>query len=228
MNSLGIDTKNLHHAYLIAGDGTHVVPVLEDFLSNTLEYQIHSNPDYVKEEFQLFGVDDSHRINSIQSKKAITQGKKVFVLTCNSFSSEAQNSLLKMFEEPTVDTHFFIIVPTFENILPTLRSRVLILDLGDFAKRKPDTAFAKEFFASTIAERLKLVNDIVEDKDKSKVGAFFDDIEHHAHGLLKTGESKESLTLLLQDLLVFRGYLHDRAPSLKMLVEYIVHTAPNL
>jgi DNA polymerase III delta prime subunit len=228
MNPLGIDTENLHHAYLIAGDGTHVVPVLEDFLSKTLEYPIGGNPDYVKEEFQLFGVDDSHRINSIQSKKAITQGKKVFVLTCNSFSNEAQNSLLKMFEEPTLDTHFFIIVPTLDSVLPTLRSRVLILDLGDIAKRKPDTAFAKEFFASTVAERLKLVNHIIEDKDKSKAGAFLDDIEHHAHSLLKAGESKDALTLLLQDVLVFRGYLHDRAPSVKILVEHIVHTLPSL
>lgn len=228
MNSLGIDTENLHHAYLIAGDGAHVVPMLEEFFIKTLQYPLISNPDYVKEEFELFGVDDSHRINSIQSKRAITQGKKIFVLTCNAFSSEAQNSLLKMFEEPTAQTHFFIIVPAIDSILPTLRSRVLILDVGDVGRRKADTSFAKEFFASTISERLKLVNDIVEDKDKEKTAGFFDDIESYAHSLLRSGKSNASLSQLLQDVLVFRGYLRDRAPSVKMLVEHIVHTAPNL
>ncbi len=228
MNSFGIDTENVHHAYLIAGDGKRVVPIIEEFLMKDLEYRLHGNPDYVKEEFELFGVDDSHRIHSIQSKKAITEGKKIFVLSVQSFSSEAQNSLLKMFEEPTSDTHFFIIVPSLEAILPTLRSRMPVLNLGDLAKRNPDTAFAKEFFASTISDRLKLVNHIIEDKDKSKAGAFLDDIEHHAHSLLKAGESKDALTLLLQDVLVFRGYLNDRAPSIKILVEHIVHTLPNL
>ncbi len=223
MNSLDIDTKNLHHAYLISGKGELVVPIIENFLAEALKYPLQGNPDYVKEAFDLFGVDDGHRINNMQNRRAIISGKKIFVLTCSTFSSEAQSSLLKMFEEPTADTHFFIIVPTLDIVLPTVRSRMMVITSEENTRRKPDFAFAKTFFESNISERLKMMETVTEEKDKTKAGYFLDDIEQYAHEQLKKGGDLKFVHLL-SDVVMFRGYLRDRAPSVKMMIEHIVHT----
>ncbi len=36
--------------------------------------------------------------------------------------------MLKVFEEPRGDTHFFMLMPTADNLLPTLKSRLFIID----------------------------------------------------------------------------------------------------
>ena len=55
-------------------------------------------------------------------------GKKIFIIETGFFTREAQNSLLKVFEEePTEGTHFFVFTPSAETLLPTLRSRMVIL-----------------------------------------------------------------------------------------------------
>ncbi len=52
---------------------------------------------------------------------------KYIVLGGNSFTQEAQNSLLKVLEEPPRNIEFIIISPTKSNLLPTVRSRLPIL-----------------------------------------------------------------------------------------------------
>ena len=51
---------------------------------------------------------------------------KYIVLAGNSFTTEAQNSLLKILEEPPLNIKFIIISPTKSNLLPTVRSRLPI------------------------------------------------------------------------------------------------------
>ena len=52
---------------------------------------------------------------------------KYIILGASSFTNVAQNSLLKVFEEPPKNIEFIIISPTKSNLLPTVRSRMPIL-----------------------------------------------------------------------------------------------------
>jgi len=52
---------------------------------------------------------------------------KYLILGSKSFGIEAQNSLLKLFEEPPRNIEFIIISPTKSNLLPTVRSRLPIV-----------------------------------------------------------------------------------------------------
>ena len=221
--STHIEKNNLHHAYAFAGDSVSLIENLEAYFKDTLLFSTHGNPDYQKEEFINFGVDDGHRIAASHLKKAIAGNKKIYLISVSSFSHEAQNALLKMFEEPTADTHFFIIVPTLDIVLPTVRSRMMVITSEENTRRKPDFAFAKTFFESNISERLKMMETVTEEKDKTKAGYFLDDIEQYAHEQLKKGGDLKFVHLL-SDVVMFRGYLRDRAPSVKMMIEHIVHT----
>jgi DNA polymerase-3 subunit delta' len=52
---------------------------------------------------------------------------KYIVFGANSFTQEAQNSLLKVLEEPPRNIEFIIITPSKSNLLPTVRSRLPII-----------------------------------------------------------------------------------------------------
>ena len=52
---------------------------------------------------------------------------KYIIMGSNSFTSVAQNSLLKVLEEPPANIEFIIISSTKSNLLPTVRSRLPML-----------------------------------------------------------------------------------------------------
>jgi DNA polymerase-3 subunit delta' len=52
---------------------------------------------------------------------------KYIVIGATEFTDVAQNSLLKLLEEPPVNIEFIIISPTKSNLLPTVRSRLPLL-----------------------------------------------------------------------------------------------------
>jgi len=62
---------------------------------------------------------------------------KYIILGSNSFTSVAQNSLLKVLEEPPANIEFIIISSTKSNLLPTVRSRLPILK-GEKTHNKKD------------------------------------------------------------------------------------------
>ena len=53
---------------------------------------------------------------------------KVIVLTANRFTPIAQNKLLKILEEPPLKTYFILITPLKSGLLPTIRSRLPIIE----------------------------------------------------------------------------------------------------
>ena len=55
---------------------------------------------------------------------------KYIVLAAQEFTAVAQNSLLKLLEEPPKNIEFIIISPTKSNLLPTVRSRLPILKVN--------------------------------------------------------------------------------------------------
>ena len=55
---------------------------------------------------------------------------KYIVLAAEEFTAVAQNSLLKLLEEPPRNIEFIIISPTKSNLLPTVRSRLPILKVN--------------------------------------------------------------------------------------------------
>jgi len=60
---------------------------------------------------------------------------KYLILGAKEFTLVAQNSLLKILEEPPTNIRFIIISPTKSNLLPTVRSRMPIIK-GDSSQEK--------------------------------------------------------------------------------------------
>ena len=159
-------TGNLHHAYALEGDKKTAVPILYDFFENDLKIKTKSNPDFYFNEFENFGIGNGREIQNLASKKAVSGNTRIFVIAFSSITSEAQNSLLKLFEEPSEGVHFFIIISSFEIFLPTLKSRLHILKIGSVSG--DEKSLADKFIKASKGKRLELLKDIIENKDKQE------------------------------------------------------------
>ncbi|MBI4120698.1 MAG: hypothetical protein HY457_00360 [Parcubacteria group bacterium] len=214
-HSLRIDATNLHHAYCLPGGRDVVLKSLLRFLEDVLQFTTRGNPDFWYEACDTLGIEESRRLKEMQSRTSSGAGRKIFIVAANSMTREAQNALLKVFEEPTEGTHFFLIVPDVGMLLPTLRSRLHVVTTH--MQGVADSGVAKEFLRASFPERVRLLGDIIEEKDKHKARAFLDELER----VMYAEDKVQGTESALRDIEKCRGYLDSRSPSVKMILEHV-------
>ncbi len=142
----------------------------------------------------------------------------------NGITVEAQNALLKLFEEPSVYAHFFVIIPSAHLLLPTVKSRIRIIE--DESKTKGKMSIeAEAFISASVPGRLEIVKTLLDDiskekKTKQDAIEFLDAVQRSIYK--KNGPVEGNAAL--QAVESARRYIDDRAPSLKMLLESVALT----
>lgn len=226
----------LHHAYLIEGEREAVRKELFDFFEGELSIAVRGNPDFLYLTFDSFGIDEGRALKEMQTGKALESAGRFFVVAASSFTHEAQNSLLKVFEDPSPDVYFFVVMPSADGILPTLRSRFFLIEHESKYQPKKagntHTASAKDFLGSGNVTRLAFIKALVEEKNKEKAGELIDSIEAELHAQLvghaavaSPTSSKQNATSL-EELARARQYLRDRSSSVKLILEHLALVLP--
>jgi DNA polymerase III delta prime subunit len=207
-----------HHAYFLVGGKSDE---LFAHLEKMHKIPTRANPDFFHEKYESLGINESRRLKELHTSKSfVTGSKKIFIIECKAMTLEAQNSLLKIFEEPHEHTHFFILMPSAGALLPTLRSRLSIFQV----EREEGTdalAEARKFMNMSVKDRITYVDDIAkritdEEIEKSDAIAFLSSLEE----LLAT-KDVEKYAKPLKAILKARSYMHDQSPSVKQLLEYV-------
>lgn len=216
-----------HHAYLVPGKWSEMRKALTERVEQEFNITLHRSPDYWLGEYGTMGIDDARVLAEQQTRKAVDKGVKVFIIAFDFITSEAQNALLKVFEEPTPRTHFFVVTPIADAFLPTLRSRLAPLRVTNDQQPTTDNK-TKEFLQGNMQARLKVIEPIVEEKDKAGALALLDGVERELHSGGTTALTDAEILFALRELEVMRGYLRDRAPSVKMILEYVTLMIPKL
>jgi hypothetical protein len=215
-----IDNKEFHHAYLLAGDYDVSREAAFEAAKIILGREnLTNHPDFFYEKFELFGINESHNLIFKANQRPFWGENKVFVAEIFSFSVESANALLKTFEEPFEGTHFFIIVPSPETVIPTLRSRFTIIDNkkdGDIGKKTKEEC--REFLRSLPAQRIKMAEKFL--KDKEEAMEFINSLEIVL--------SEESNFSALETVQRARKFLFDRSASIKMIMEYLALSLPRM
>lgn len=206
-----IDKDSWHHAYLVLGEREFIK---EGLLATLKEMGVSTvgNPDLFFFEEELFGVEEARKLSDRAEVKAFT-GKKVFILSPARITTEAQNALLKLFEEPVADTHFFLILREESLVLPTLLSRMRILrsqnsGLADLEGSTP----ASDFLALPIKKRLAFAKKFADDEKNLPV--FLDD-------MLLALRSQGASASLVQLVYNVRRYASDRSASSRLMLEHL-------
>lgn len=226
--------EKFHHAYCLEGGREDVSKKLLEFLERDLKFSVKGNPDFYYGDFDALGIDEGRLINEMQSRKAVSMPRRIFIISANFITREAQNSLLKMFEEPAGGAIFFLIISSASILLPTLRSRMMIVNLNrgaenDETEKSEKTANlfnAKKFIKSGVGERLamvKKISDKIADEEASRsiVADFLNSVEREILNESGTEELKRKNLFIFQEIDKCRNYAGDRSPSIKMLLEHI-------
>ncbi|OHA78967.1 MAG: hypothetical protein A3B07_01575 [Candidatus Yonathbacteria bacterium RIFCSPLOWO2_01_FULL_43_27] len=229
-------TGYLHHAHLIQGTHEDVMPALTHLLEKHMGVHAHNNPDVTFLSLRTFGIDESRNLSEMQTRASFSSSKgesdiarKFFIVGTDSITREAQTALLKTFEEPTVGTHFFFVVPRADTILATLKSRVVFFDAQDFSeKKKEEGAIAEKFLQSTRSERFAMIKKITETKkdvpiNREMVRIILDHLERILYTRLA---GKKDTTSIFHEIYQAKNYLADRGSSPKMLLEHLAIVVP--
>lgn len=211
----------LHHAYCIFGVGAGVSDrdATFAFLEDYLNISTRGNPDFWYGQFESLGIDEATQLKEMQQRSAANVGaKKVFVISTDRITHEAQNALLKVFEEPTTNTHFFLLIPSVEVLLPTLRSRMVMVPAGSAGSSKESERIATQFLAASKGKRMALLKPLIEEKDKRAAISLVDQVLKIRS---KSPQDTQTHRRDLEDLLAMRSYLNDRSASVKNILEYL-------
>ena len=236
MMEIDLDPNNLHHAYLLIGEVGHGEAFLKHF-SNVSGVALSGNPDFFTHKTELLGIDDAREITRLASQKAFGE-KKIFFLSPLRVSLEAQNALLKTFEDPYPHTHFFLVMR--EALLePTLLSRMMVLDLRNYGvgsnkkgvwskegevggnrdgvrsrekEVREGELMVRDFLAMSIKERLAFSKKFVDNEEN--LSLFLDN-------LLTTLRQSKSSGDALSKVYQARRVSDDRSVSARLIVEHL-------
>lgn len=212
-----IQKDNLFHAYVLEGDSA-VLHELKEYLAEILDMRMQGNPDVLLKEYEMFGVDSSREIARFAQMRPIGE-KKVICISAPSMTVEAQDALLKLFEEPPANTHFFVVLPSVQALRSTLLSRVRVIQ-KTLMVQEPLGPLAKEFLESTYADRLKTIAKIAKDKNKAAALELLNNLETELY------QSKGSEPSILEAIIQARKYMRDKGAMLKMLLESVAIQIP--
>ncbi len=167
--------------------------------------------------FERFGIDEARELRAKSSTKAFGTEPHTFVIFTRDLTLEAQNSLLKLTEDPPTSLSLYLIIPSESLLIPTLRSRFVMAE-GQ-TKKVGNTQSAEEFLALSYAERLLLVADKVKQKDQAWIDNLLFELYESRVADARNKEAKKSLLLAIT-------YMRNRGASKKQLLEELALSLP--
>lgn len=218
-----------HHAYVVSGLLAEGLTQARAFGEQVLAIPSGS-PDLLVLSYSLFPAAAARQIGDFAAQTPIAGPNKLIVIVAGRIFHEAQNALLKVFEEPPEGTTLILVIPTEGLLLPTLRSRLLPLPKTDIGPDAP--GMVHDFLSATESERKKFVEKLLakskSDKDEEKQQARLE-AAALIDGLTKVVYSappSPEINALLSDLARFAPIMHERSAPLKLIFEHLLITLP--
>jgi DNA polymerase III subunit delta' len=187
----------------------------------------------------MIKVDQVRRvIESIYFRPAEAK-ERVYIFTDSAFMKEAANSLLKVLEEPPAFATIFLLTENTGELLPTIRSRSMVVTLGalpaaeiesHLAKLRPDwnakhralvarlsegaigraRSFDLESYTAARAHAVTILRSALHSSEHSELFKITETYRAGAEGRTRTDNLLRTLYSLLQDLV----FLHSGTPEL--------------
>lgn len=230
---------DLYHSYVVEGDPSLLANELLWFLESRGEIEKQSQ-DVICQMYESFTMEDSRVIKDWHNKLGITSGKRICILAAKFINKEAEQALLKIIEEPAIDTHFFMVVPDSSVLLPTIISRVQIVKIpthstlgvvsGNEEKIKSVeiTKEASSFIKMTPADRINKIVQIIKEKKEDEnsnlrfyVLNFINELEKDFYQKFKGNKNDKNIIFILGELEMSRKYISAPGASVKMILEHL-------
>ena len=163
---------------------------------------------------ESLGIGEVRKLINDSLQKPLELSHQHFVIVTKTLTTEAQNALLKLFEEPPETARFYLVIPHESLLLPTLRSRFISVT----ATTADEAAKAAEDFLNLkYADRMTFIAERVKAKDSTTLERLAVALGQQSDDL--SPESKQSLLLV-------EKYVRNRGASRKMLLEELALSLP--
>jgi len=234
-----LDKNNLHHAYLIEGKREEIFPLVIKFMKE-IGVETIGNPDFSHMIYDNLNIEDARNLKSKSLEKGFSSGlsKKIYIISANNLLLEAQNTLLKMFEEPIENTHFFLIIPEVDVLLKTLVSRFYLIKTK--ISLESELKEVEKFISMAIKDRILFIKELLTDEEdeeenaivstntpKSKALKFLNALEFVLHNKMsKTVFDIYSDVDFFEQIFKAREFLRQPGSSSKSLMEAVALSVP--
>ncbi|MFA6503218.1 MAG: hypothetical protein WCT45_03120 [Candidatus Paceibacterota bacterium] len=221
-----------HHAFVIEAQPEEGIAAAQAWAEKELEMKVRGNPDFVVMRYGLLSVDDARRVTELAAGAPFASTTKVVIISASRAYHEAQNALLKVFEEPPAGTYLFLVMPSLGGLLPTLRSRVQVLNANEEFTKPLIPEIAKEFMKASGEKRSAMIKRLTSGKDDEKKRELRDEAIAIVNGIEaaayeQRGDTlKQGVTSLLSDIAELRRHLYDRSAPVKMILEHVSLVTP--
>ncbi len=224
-------TGVLHHAHLVLGVPSENRRALEPLLLALLGGKTVGHPDLWELQIEQMGIDESRSLREEQSHQPFEATRRIFIVQTFGVTEPGQHALLKTLEDPNPTSHFFLLLPSLQDILPTLRSRFMIT--RGIGPGESEKEFAEAFLKKYPADRIKLLEKFglaAIDPDKKKetrraLEACIQSMETILHKKLRGNQARDARKAL-EEVFLVKNYLADPAAALRMLMEHLALVLP--
>ncbi|TSC69748.1 MAG: DNA polymerase III subunit delta' [Parcubacteria group bacterium Gr01-1014_49] len=220
-----------HQAFVIEAETEQGIEAAQAWVRKELDMSLENNPDIVVMRYGLFSVEDARRAAELAAGAPFAGAHKVVIIAASRAYHEAQNALLKLFEEPPPGTYLFFVLPSLGGLLPTLRSRVGVLDVSRESGKFSLPAAAEQFLKAGKEKRSALIKKLTSGKDeeerrenRDEAIAILNGVEAAARR--NRGFTKPPVATLLSDIAILRGHLYDRSAPVRMILEHLSLVTP--
>lgn len=217
-----------HHAYIYEGSLSALGALVAD-ARERFGFTGEHHPDVHVRTIEKFGIDESRWLADTAAFKS-TSGRALFVIGVAAITSEAQQALLKLLEEPQQGTTIVLLAP-HGSFLTTIMSRAQSYPLTEgsplYYRGLPSVeGVAKKFLAMSGKDRSAEIATLLKDDEgvKERARDFVNALEVELHKKIADPKTRAGL----EDVARVRDYLGDRSPSLKMLLEHLAVSLPRI
>jgi hypothetical protein len=217
----------MHHAYIYEGSlSIHDALVASAKAAFGFEEKGTVAADIHIYSYEKLNIEEARALTSEASFTSVS-GRALYVITASSISFDAQQALLKLFEEPPEGVIFVMLTPP-GSLMQTLRSRFAEYP-EHLEEHNVSAALSKKFLSSSNKERSTQIAALLKDEEgvKERVRDFLNSTEKLVYAA-HTKKPGNGLRASLEDIQMVRGYLGDRSASLKMLLEHLAMALPIL
>jgi len=220
-----IDPNNLHHAYLIIGPKSEGESLVVSVCSE-LGLIEAGNPDFHAYRIDSFDIESARDIRMRAQERPFGL-KKIFLISAERFTHQAQNALLKTLEEPSTDVYFFVLLSAPDLLLPTLLSRMQTIHTNsqnsslekssDSSPRASQTFRDKnfapqQFLKLSLKDRLNFAKKFAD--DEQSLPTFLDSLMSY----IKIHDSKSEA---LGKIFTVRRFADDSSKSSRLILEHL-------
>lgn len=226
----------LHQAYLLVGPALEILADLKLFLAAAFPALSNplTSPDVSWLEYDRLDKERAQGLRALANTKAFGPAGRFIIVAFPALVDEAQEVLLKTFEEPPAGVHFFLIVPSVDFLRPTLLSRLAHLSHSDLVSSDPEdgseaASSAEKFLALDPSLRSEWLakNLLADDEpDRGAILAFLNQIEKYIATRVDFNRISANLSLVLTELLSSKKLLANQRASVKMILDYLALILP--